>query len=437
MLKLSLTIFSFIFISITYTYFLASVCNNFKEEKFNFKKYIICFGIILLHCIINKYLMFPLNTILSILTYGLCSYFIFKVEPLKSLFIATLFLILLAIVELVSVYSFMFAFNKSITELLGSNLFLTIVLVLQCTIIMGITKLFSFLLNRHESSTSFFRDLKFSQIKTFLIISILCIFPQMLIFVFNKYNYSISFLIINSIQMMIFCTFIFVFLKRSNEYEKTQNELRLSELHNKTMISMVDGVRILKHDFNNIIQALSGYVSTKQYDKLEEHINSVMQECTNINNLSAITPELFNDPAIYGIVGAKYFIATEKEITIDLDITSNIKEINFSMPDLSRVLGILLDNSIEATSQINNKYIKLEIKYDFKKNADIIRIINTFDNSSTIEVDRIFDKGFSTKAIKSGLGLWEVKRIIKKFSNSQIFSAIENNKFIQSIIIEK
>ena len=200
-----------------------------------------------------------------------------------------------------------------------------------------------------------------------------------------------------------------------------------ANLHNKTMTGMVDGVKKLKHDYNNIMQALNGYVSTKQYDKLQEHIKSVIGECNDINNLSVINPEIFNDPAIYGIVGAKYFMAIEKDIKFDLDITTNIAEINFSMPDLSRILGILLDNAIEATSKLdNNKYIKLEMRFDSKKYADVIRVYHN-----------IFKKGYSSKKVKSGIGLWEVQKLIKKAGNSQIFANIEKEKFVQNIIIEK
>ena len=108
------------------------------------------------------------------------------------------------------------------------------------------------------------------------------------------------------------------------------------------------------------------------------------------------------------------------------------------MPDLSRILGILLDNAIEATSKLdNNKYIKLEMRFDSKKYADVIRIYNTYDTSIQINTADIFKKGYSSKKVKSGIGLWEVQKLIKKSGNSQIFACIEKEKFVQNIIIEK
>lgn len=276
------------------------------------------------------------------------------------------------------------------------------------------------------------------QLIIIILLLFLCICPQFIIFMFYQYNYPAYFLLLNSIQMIIVCIVIFTSFKNSMEKEKAKNDLITMTLHNKTMTGMVDGVRKLKHDYNNIMQALNGYVSTKQYDKLQEHINSVIGECGDINTLSVINPKIFNDPAIYGIVGAKYFLAIEKDIKFEFDITTNISKIEFSMPDLSRILGIILDNAIEATSKLQkNKFIKLEMRFDNKKCADIIRVYNTYDTSIHINTQDIFKKGYSSKKVKSGIGLWEVKKLIEKSRNAQIYAAIEKDKFIQNIIIEK
>ena len=79
----------------------------------------------------------------------------------------------------------------------------------------------------------------------------------------------------------------------------------------------------------------------------------------------------------------------------------------------------------------------LEMKFNKRKNADFIRVINTYDTDIQINLEKIYEKGFSTKEVKSGIGLWEVKKLITKSRNSQVFATIEKDKFIQNIIIEK
>ena len=372
----------------------------------------------------------PIVVILSI--------FLLKIKPLKSIVIVISNMLILLIIELISAFVCMSIFKIDSSILVNNWIYLSIGLVIQYTLLFVLIKALNIIVKNRKELKYMITSINKKNLISIIAILAFCIFPQFIIYLLNKYNYPAYFLVLNSVQMIIICIVIFASFKNAMEKEKAEHDLMAANLHNKTMTGMVDGVKKLKHDYNNIMQALNGYVSTKQYDKLQEHIKSVIGECNDINNLSVINPEIFNDPAIYGIVGAKYFMAIEKDIKFDLDITTNIAEINFSMPDLSRILGILLDNAIEATSKLdNNKYIKLEMRFDSKKYADVIRIYNTYDTSVQINTNDIFKKGYSSKKVKSGIGLWEVQKLIKKAGNSQIFANIEKEKFVQNIIIEK
>lgn len=358
-----------------------------------------------------------------------------KIETFKAALLVIITEVYFAIIELISIFigKTFLKINMSSLTTQSHLLFVMIQIVLAlCT-----TKILFMLFDKKKQNWNTFQNINSKQIIAFIISLIICVFPQMILFVINDYSYSPTLLIINCIQFIIVCIFIFSYLKKSIEHEKVQSDLFTSELHNKTLVGMVDGVRTLKHDYNNIMQALNGYVSTKQYDKLQEHINQVLKECNVVNNLSVIDPKIFNDPAIYGIVGSKFFIANKEDITFEFDVTTNIAQIQFPMPNLSRILGILLDNAIEATRKANSKYVRLEFKYDKRKCADIIKVINTYDTNININLNEIYNKGFSTKEVKSGIGLWEVKKLVNKNKNSQIYATIENNKFVQNLIIEK
>lgn len=368
----------------------------------------------------------------------LLTIFVLNQKAIKALSIIISNILILMITELISAFMCISIFKINSEILVSSWVYLSIGLIFQYTLFFAIIKIANMILKNKTNFKYMITSINKKDIIRILIILSLCTFPQFIIYVVNKYNYPAYFLILNSIQMIIVCIVIFSSFKNSMEKEKAQNDLVTMTLHNKTMTGMVDGVRKLKHDYNNIMQALNGYVSTKQYDKLKEHIKSVLGECSDINTLSVITPKIFNDPAIYGIVGAKYFTATEQDIKFEFDITTNIAKINFSMPDLSRILGIILDNAIEATTKLEkNRYIKLEMRFDNKKCADVIRVYNTYDTSININTQDIFKKGYSSKEVKSGIGLWEVKKLIDKSKHSQIYASIEKDKFIQNIIIEK
>ena len=81
-----------------------------------------------------------------------------------------------------------------------------------------------------------------------------------------------------------------------------------------------------------------------------------------------------------------------------------------------------------------NKFIDLEIiKYEaHSRNAIIIK--NTYLDKD-VNIDRIFEKSYSTKPNNTGLGLWEVRQILKKNNNLDLFTTKNDKFFIQQFEI--
>lgn len=330
-------------------YAIYSISKFFNSEEYSKKQILLLIVTMLtgsfIGLIIKSYLLF-LNIVYCLIIITLISHFVLKTTWIKSLLIAILTMTYTAITEIICFFIGMVIFKTNVADLTNQPLISIALSLLQCILSFVVLNALHFVTNKKTNIQYVLSNISYKQILAFSVALALCIFPQMIIFVLTDYSYPTVFLIINSLQFILICIFLFVYLKKSVEHEKTQSDLFTSELHNKTLVGMVDGVRTLKHDYNNIMQALNGYVSTKQYDKLQNHINGVLEECNIVNSLAVIDPKIFNDPAIYGIVGSKFFLANEQNLPFEFDIVTNIAEIQFPMPDLSRILGILLDNAM-------------------------------------------------------------------------------------------
>ena len=99
--------------------------------------------------------------------------------------------------------------------------------------------------------------------------------------------------------------------------------------------------------------------------------------------------------------------------------------------DLTRIIGVYLDNAIEAASTSKDKKLGIEI-YEVKGIIQII-ISNTYDNA--IEKDKVGNERYSTKGKNRGHGL--LKRILNE--NNRIISEtkITNSLYIQTIKINE
>ena len=420
-------------------YFITTINQVFKKDKYSKRTKLILFMecfVFFLPSFISKDL-FPLNTICIFVIYALISIFTLKISILKSLIEAFCYIIYLFLCEMLSLTIVLYFMELKSAEqlLLHENGQLIMTLTHYVINFLGIF-VTGFILRKKEEFSQLTKFFVSKQFLTFILLIILTFIPQIVLIAYNRYDYNIIFLIFNILQILVLSVYMVYSIYTYLQKEKFKEENTELETDNKSMVSLIDGVRTIKHDFNNIFQAINGYICVKDYDKLETYVASVMKECNMLNTITFLNKDVFDDPGIYGVVGSKHFYANSIGINFEIDVTAKISSLNFSKSELCRIFGIILDNAIEATNKTSNKYVKLEIHFDKLKNAKIIRVYNTYDKSANIDLSKIYDKGYSSKKVKSGIGLWEVKRLISNNKKSQIYATIENDMFIQNIIIE-
>ena len=123
---------------------------------------------------------------------------------------------------------------------------------------------------------------------------------------------------------------------------------------------------------------------------------------------------------------------------MNFEIFLDLKTLNIKTYDLTRILGILLDNAIEASSKCEEKIINITIRKDNKVNRQLFIIENTYANKD-VNTDRIFEKGYTSKieddGQSHGLGLWEVRKILKKNNNLNLFTTKDSKLFKQQLEI--
>lgn len=227
-------------------------------------------------------------------------------------------------------------------------------------------------------------------------------------------------------------------LLNTRKLEITAMELEKEQLFNKTLSNLHDSVRGFKHDFNNIVQSIGGYVERGDLSGLKVYYSQLLGDCQRINNLASFSPSVMTNPPIYNLLTSKYYEAEEMGIHIDLGIFINVSEIeeNMKIYEFTRILGILLDNAIEAANECKEKKVIVSFQKEAYRNRLVMKIENTYLNKD-IDTERIFEKNYSTKSSKtnSGLGLWEVRQILKRNNNLNLFTTKNDEFFIQQFEI--
>ena len=231
----------------------------------------------------------------------------------------------------------------------------------------------------------------------------------------------------------IIVQFIFICFLLIKQH-KVNTELKTVKNYNKYLSVSYDGVRCFKHDFDNIINIIGGYIKLDDMAGLKKYYSDLEVDCSELKNIQVINPHTINNPGIYNLIVSKYQKACEQNVNMSFEFFFDFNNLYMPIYEFSRILGILIDNAIEATKNCENKQINLSF-IDFSKNhSQLISIENTYDNKN-VNIDKIFDKGISGKKLHSGLGLWEVKHIINKFDNVTLETSKDDNFFKQTLLM--
>ncbi len=214
----------------------------------------------------------------------------------------------------------------------------------------------------------------------------------------------------------------------------TTKELETSEAYNKSITVLYDKVKGFKHDFDNIVSSIGGYVETNDMDGLREYYKSLRDDCQKANNIATLNPNIINNPAIYSLLTNKYHKADDLGIKINLEFFVDLNEFNIKSYEFSRILGILLDNAIEASCECTEKIINIVFRNERNKNRNVIIVSNTYKDKS-VNIETIFEKGKSGKSNHSGLGLWEIRQYIKKNQNLNLYTTKNDKYFSQQLEI--
>lgn len=243
----------------------------------------------------------------------------------------------------------------------------------------------------------------------------------------------------NFIPVLLFLFLFNLLLLLLNEKEK--NSI-LEENYKKTIEysefteDLLFEYKSLLHEYKNRLLAIKGLAKSKNKE-LHEYLNSILNEKT-INNYRWLT-EIKTIPitGIKGIVNFKLLKMKDLGINIEVYISDEISKLSddflsiVEKKDLYTVLGILLDNALEGSLESKEKSASFQL---YQENDCIILLIaNTF---KSVQIDRIEDKGFSSKGKNRGNGLYILNETLKYHERISKETSIANNFFVQKIFIQ-
>ena len=108
--------------------------------------------------------------------------------------------------------------------------------------------------------------------------------------------------IINIIGLIAYFGVSMYSIINSTKLQLTKQDLESANHSLHSLSILHDQVRSFKHDFDNIVNSIGGYVVTEDIDGLKKYYYELLEECNKTNNLYALSPKVINHPAIYHLL---------------------------------------------------------------------------------------------------------------------------------------
>ena len=284
------------------------------------------------------------------------------------------------------------------------------------------------LFKRLKLSNKFYDILDFSSKFIINLFSFTCLASVLLTSHFLFWNFSniiFIFIILNILLISIITILSIKVIKLQN----VETTLDCEKKSYTSLSDSYDGIRSFKHDFFNIMQSIGGYLLTDDLEGLKKYYSNVFKECEEIKQLSIFNKDVLNSPPVLSLISEKYKKAKDLGIDFSIEVFVDLNKLNMNIYEFTRILGIFLDNSIEAACNCSKKFINIVISKDARHHFDFVTIENSYQSSTLSDTNRIFEKNFSTKPKNSGLGLWKVKNILKKYDHISLNTSAQNNLF--------
>lgn len=283
----------------------------------------------------------------------------------------------------------------------------------------GLTILFAYLiyakfsialLKSYSAGRSIFTKMMLAN--TLLVIGLLMVYA----------NFDTAILLKNILYVTIGLSFvllmnIWIVLEQKNTARR-EKRVDVIEHYLPVIDELVSEVRARQHEFDNKLLAITSILETAEdltsaKEQIQQYTNHVVIE----GNLKELL--LSDSKVVAGFLYTKEKLAALKKIQLKTEIHTGFQDVRVEEYEIVEILGILLDNAIEACQPYDEIHVQINRLADQLE----IKVSNPHPHLSNAIFMRMFERGFTTKNIHAkerGFGLYNVKQIVLQHNGKLI-----------------
>lgn len=206
------------------------------------------------------------------------------------------------------------------------------------------------------------------------------------------------------------------------------------QLYERDLEAIRQEVRSFLHDYKNLLAGLSEQAGAGEIDSLRAALSELdagfdrklgekIRASTQAGNLCI--------PQVRSLLLSKLAAMGERGVDCRLECLYPVERMDMDAWDFIRCLGAFLDNAAEAALETETPWV--EIVLLARGDRLFLRVANPY--AGTIDPDRIWEEGFSTKGEGRGLGLPGCQRILAGYPGAAVSTGWADGVFVQELTI--
>lgn len=219
------------------------------------------------------------------------------------------------------------------------------------------------------------------------------------------------------------------------EEEKRKVAIRRQEIlesYIANLEQMVDEMRAFQHDYKNILSTMAGFIRENQMEELRDFFyTKIRLPAGDKNEQREAWKSLKNiyPMELKGFLYEKLLLILTRDLSIQVHISEHLHVKYHDMEDLIRIVGIYIDNAVEAAEQLEEGEIDITIANTSKG------VLFCVENNIAVrpDISKMAQKGYSTKGEGRGFGLYWAEKILEKHGDMMHELRITEDRVIQQI----
>lgn len=231
----------------------------------------------------------------------------------------------------------------------------------------------------------------------------------------------------------------FVSFIRSNAKAQRQQQL-INSYRNQMMTAQkvnaqYENLRRERHDMKNMLLSVQGYIRDHNDEKANLLLSNFLQTSIDSKNYQGIDNSLskLNISGLQNLIKEKAYQIVENGIPLAIEVNDQIDNLPGSEIKTARILGILLDNAIEATANQQKPYIQFALLKHDDENYELV-VANSLEKAFDLNKAMKFE--YSEKENHQGIGLSNITKLVDNDDRYSFSAEVKEKVIIMTCFIQ-